>query len=39
MRRIDVRSPDAWRRLDFWSLIIALLFPLLLAGMWATGLF
>lgn len=37
MRRIDVRSPDAWKRLDFWSLIIALLFPLLLALMWATG--
>lgn len=37
MKRIDVRSPDAWRRLDFWSLIIALLFPLLLAAMWATG--
>jgi outer membrane protein OmpA-like peptidoglycan-associated protein len=37
MRRIDVRSPDAWRRLDFWSGLIALLFPLALAGMWAAG--
>jgi outer membrane protein OmpA-like peptidoglycan-associated protein len=37
MKRIDVRSPDAWRRLDFWSLIIALLFPVMLALLWATG--
>jgi outer membrane protein OmpA-like peptidoglycan-associated protein len=37
MRRIDVRSPDAWKRLDLWSLLIALLFPLILAGMWALG--
>jgi outer membrane protein OmpA-like peptidoglycan-associated protein len=37
MRRIDIRTPDAWRRLDFWSFLIALLFPLILAGMWLTG--
>ena len=37
MRRIDVRTPAAWRSYDFWSGIIALLFPLALAGLWSVG--
>jgi outer membrane protein OmpA-like peptidoglycan-associated protein len=37
MNRIDIRTPDAWRRLDFWSFLLALLIPLALAGMWAVG--
>lgn len=37
MRRIDVRTPAAWRSYDMWSGIIALLFPLALAGLWFAG--
>jgi hypothetical protein len=34
MRRIDVRTPTAWRSFDLWSGIIALLIPLALACLW-----
>ena len=37
MRRIDVRTPGAWRSYDLWSGILALLFPLALAVLWAAG--
>jgi OmpA-OmpF porin, OOP family len=37
MRRIDVRTPDAWRAYDFWSGMIALLIPLVLVGLWFGG--
>jgi OmpA-OmpF porin, OOP family len=37
MKRIDVRTPDAWRAYDLWSGIIALLIPLTLLGLWAGG--
>ena len=37
MRRIDTRTRDAWRRFDFWNGLIALAFPLALAGLWMAG--
>ena len=37
MRRIDIRTPGAWRSFDFWSGIIALSIPLALAGLWIAG--
>ncbi len=37
MKRIDLRSPDAWRAYDMWSGAIALLIPLTLLGLWAGG--
>jgi OmpA-OmpF porin, OOP family len=37
MRRIDLRTPDAWRAYDMWSGIIALLIPLFLLSLWVIG--
>ena len=37
MRRIDIRTPDAWRSFDLWNGLIALLIPLALAGLWIAG--
>jgi OmpA-OmpF porin, OOP family len=37
MKRIDVRTPDAWRAYDLWSGLIALSIPLILLGLWAGG--
>jgi OmpA-OmpF porin, OOP family len=37
MKRIDVRTPDAWRAYDVWSGMIALAIPLILLGVWAGG--
>jgi outer membrane protein OmpA-like peptidoglycan-associated protein len=37
MNRIDVRTPDAWRRLDLWSLIIAALMLAALGALWLAG--
>ncbi|MEQ1696243.1 MAG: OmpA family protein [Hyphomicrobiaceae bacterium] len=34
MKRIDIRTPDAWRSFDFWKFMIALVFPLVLTGAW-----
>lgn len=38
MKRIDIRTPDAWRSFDLWKFLIALVFPIALALAWFAGL-